>query len=222
MILGRPATWKRLLAVLKNHPCSVGSKKPGEYATPYGDLLTNTNACIRLLNRSSSALVQRFRETPPSRVRLCAVVKAELLYGARKSHKSAENLQKLKRFFAPIKSLPFDDACAEQAGQIRAELESNGTPLGPWSLRIPENSVVLRNSTWRIGKRSCRLNPSAVALLSLGAQRLEFWPGDPPSPVDVLLTRLPVAFDDQSHGDRHRLPGQFGPIPREFAKAGPY
>lgn len=103
--------------------------------------LLDTNACIRLLNRSSSTLVQRFRETPPSRVRLCAVVKAELLYGARKSHKSAENLQRLKRFFAPIKSLPFDDACAEQAWQIRAELESNGTPLGPMDLLIAATAL---------------------------------------------------------------------------------
>lgn len=103
--------------------------------------LLDTNACIRLLNRSSSALSQRFRDTPPSRVRLCAVVKAELIYGARKSQKSAENLQKIKRFFAPIKSLPFDDACAEQAGQIRAELESNGTPLGPMDLLIAATAL---------------------------------------------------------------------------------
>ena len=103
--------------------------------------LLETNACIRLLNRYNSALIQRFRDTPPSRVRLCAVVKAELLCGARKSHKAAANLQKLKRFFAPIKSLPFDDACAEQAGRIRAELESQGTPLGPMDLLIAATAV---------------------------------------------------------------------------------
>ena len=99
--------------------------------------LLDTNACIRLLNRSNSSLIQRFSDTPP---RAC-VVKAELLYGARKSHKAAANLQKLKRFFAPIKSLPFDDACAEQAGQIRAELESHGTPLGPMDLLIAATAV---------------------------------------------------------------------------------
>lgn len=103
--------------------------------------LLDTNACIRLLNRSHSALSERFRGTPPSRVRLCAVVKAELLYGARRSQKAGANLQKLKRFFAPIKSLPFDDACAEQAGQIRAELENQGTPLGPMDLLIAATAL---------------------------------------------------------------------------------
>jgi tRNA(fMet)-specific endonuclease VapC len=36
----------------------------------------------------------------------------------------------------PFASLPFDDACAEQYGQIRNELESDGTPIGPNDLLI--------------------------------------------------------------------------------------
>ena len=103
--------------------------------------LLDTNACIRLLNRSQPALIERFRATPPSRLRLCAVVKMELLTGARKSLKAAANLQKLRRFFGPLKSLPFDDACAEQAGQIRSELERVGTPLGPMDLLIAATAL---------------------------------------------------------------------------------
>ena len=98
--------------------------------------LLDTNACIALLNRTSSPLIDRFRTIPPSRVRLCSVVKMELLAGARKSSNPAANLQKLRRFFGPIKSLPFDDGCAEQAGSIRAELERLGTPIGPMDTLI--------------------------------------------------------------------------------------
>jgi len=65
----------------------------------------------------------------------------ELLSGARKSLKVAESLQKLRRFIAPIKSLPFDDACAEQAGTIRAELERAAMVLGPMDLLIAATAL---------------------------------------------------------------------------------
>lgn len=41
------------------------------------------------------------------------------------------NLQLLKAFFAPLRSLPFDDPCAEHYGQIHADLLSQGKPIGP-------------------------------------------------------------------------------------------
>lgn len=98
--------------------------------------LLDTNACIRLLNGTSAPLAARLRAHPPSEVCLCSVVKAELLYGARRSSGVAENLRLLERFFAAFGSLPFDDACAEQYGQLRNELEAGGTPIGPNDLLI--------------------------------------------------------------------------------------
>ena len=59
--------------------------------------LLDTNACIRILNNSSKNLVERLRRHDSSEVRLCSVVKAELLHGARKSSRAAENLELLKR-----------------------------------------------------------------------------------------------------------------------------
>lgn len=64
------------------------------------------------------------------------MVKAELLHGARRSSRVAENLRLLQRFFAPFPSLPFDDRCAEQYGLIRAELEREGRLIGPYDLMI--------------------------------------------------------------------------------------
>ena len=98
--------------------------------------LLDTNACIRILNGTSPALVDRLREVPRSQVRLCSIVKAELLYGARKSARVAENLRLLERFFDAIASLPFDDRCAEEYGLVRDELDRAGTPIGPNDLLI--------------------------------------------------------------------------------------
>ncbi len=98
--------------------------------------LLDTNACIRVLNNSSAPVAARFRRESPATIRLCSVVKAELLYGARKSRRVAATLASLERFFAPITSIPFDDAAAEEYGVIRAQLESAGTPIGANDLMI--------------------------------------------------------------------------------------
>lgn len=103
--------------------------------------LLDTNACIRLLNKTSIPLVHRLQQYDPSEIRLCSVVKAELLYGARRSARVAENLRTLQRFFAPFICLPFDDRCAEHYGVIRADLTRAGTPIGPNDLMIAATAI---------------------------------------------------------------------------------
>jgi tRNA(fMet)-specific endonuclease VapC len=103
--------------------------------------LLDTNACIRILNGSSESLAKRLALTPPSRIRLCSIVKMELLNGAHRSSKAASNLQKLRRFFAPLKSFPFDDSVAERAALIRSELELQGTPIGPMDTLIAATAL---------------------------------------------------------------------------------
>ena len=106
--------------------------------------LLDTNACIRILNGTSPSLIDHLRSVPRSLVRLSSVVKAELLYGARKSTRIAENLRLLERFFDTIASLPFDDRCAEEYGLLRDELDRAGTPIGPNDLLIAATARVHR------------------------------------------------------------------------------
>jgi tRNA(fMet)-specific endonuclease VapC len=103
--------------------------------------LLDTNACIRILNGTSPRLVGRLREHEPAEIRLCSVVKAELLFGARHSARVADNLRLLQRFFEPFESLPFDDACAERYGLLRDELHRSGTPIGPNDMLIAATAV---------------------------------------------------------------------------------
>ncbi len=98
--------------------------------------LLDTNACVAILNRSSTKLVGRFQAQSPAEIGLSSVVKAELLFGARKSSRVEENLQVLVRFFAPFRTFPFDDLCAEHYGSIRADLFRAGKPIGPNDLLI--------------------------------------------------------------------------------------
>lgn len=96
----------------------------------------DTNACVEVLNGTSEALVRRLREHAASEIALSAVVRAELLYGARRSQRVSENLNLLRRFAAPFDIIPFDDRCAEHYGMIRAELEGQGRVIGPNDLLI--------------------------------------------------------------------------------------
>ncbi len=98
--------------------------------------LLDTNVCIHLLNAKSRNIEQRFRQCSPAEICLCSIVKAELLYGARHSTRVSSNLQRLKLFFAPLDSIPFDDKCALEYGMIRATLSEQGQVIGPNDLLI--------------------------------------------------------------------------------------
>jgi len=115
-------------------------------------LLLDTNVCIRLLNQNHRTIIQHFQQHLPGEIAISSIVKAELLYGARHSQRVEENLQLLNKFFKPLASLPFDDRCAEEAGQIRADLATQGKPVGPNDLLIAataraHDSVLITHNT---------------------------------------------------------------------------
>lgn len=93
--------------------------------------LLDTDICIHVLNGRDPALLERFSAHSPLELALCSVVRAELLWGARNSRRVAENLERVRLFAKPLRTLPFDDDGAEHYGAIRADLHSRGTPIGP-------------------------------------------------------------------------------------------
>ena len=98
--------------------------------------LLDTNICIALLKNAEPALVKRFTGQAPTEYALCSIVRAELLYGARKSQNVEKNLSLLSNFFSHFQSLSFDDAASEFYGTQRAILEKAGTPIGQADLMI--------------------------------------------------------------------------------------
>jgi tRNA(fMet)-specific endonuclease VapC len=98
--------------------------------------LLDTNVCIRFLNGLAPSVLQRLQALQPVEVVVCSVVKAELFYGAQRSRDPARSLAVQIRFLQPYHSLPFDDAAADIAGSLRAQLAEKGTPIGPYDLQI--------------------------------------------------------------------------------------
>jgi len=98
--------------------------------------LLDSNTCIQFLNGRSTQVKRRLMGTKPSNIKLCSIVKAELLYGASRSNDPSAALARLETFFAPYESIPFDDAAAAEYGRIRGYLAGAGTPIGPNDLMI--------------------------------------------------------------------------------------
>jgi len=98
--------------------------------------LLDTNTCIRFLNGRSLAVARRLKATPPDQILVCSVVKAELFYGAQRSHDPVRSRAAQNEFLSLFRSLPFDDLAADHAGRIRAELAALGRPIGPHDVMI--------------------------------------------------------------------------------------
>ena len=103
--------------------------------------LLDTNTCIRYLNGRSEEIKQKMAAANQQDIALCSVVKAEMFYGAMKSLHPENNLAKQRKFTKCFVSLPFDDKAAEVYGQLRAQLEKAGTPIGPNDLLIAAIAV---------------------------------------------------------------------------------
>jgi tRNA(fMet)-specific endonuclease VapC len=101
--------------------------------------LLDTNACIALINGHPEQVRLRLEQAVKqgAAVAVPAVAAFELWYGAARSARKQANVQRLELFFAgPLELLAFDDEDARSAGEIRATLESAGTPIGAYDLLI--------------------------------------------------------------------------------------
>jgi tRNA(fMet)-specific endonuclease VapC len=96
--------------------------------------LLDANAIIALLNDTTSPIARRVRRHAPRDFGLSAVVIHELYYGAFKSQRVEQNVARVDALQFSV--LEFDEDDARQAGQIRAQLASKGTPIGPYDVLI--------------------------------------------------------------------------------------
>jgi len=71
--------------------------------------------------------------TKPSTIKLCSIIKAELLYGASRSNDASTVLARLETFFAPYESLPFDVRRGGGIWPHSGHLAGAGTPI--WAER---------------------------------------------------------------------------------------
>jgi tRNA(fMet)-specific endonuclease VapC len=99
----------------------------------------DTNIAIHTINRRVPSVRLRLAEQLRlgTEIVFPAVALFELRYGHARSNKRAQSERLLQEFLAPgIAILPFEAEDAAHAGDIRADLESKGTPIGPYDYLI--------------------------------------------------------------------------------------
>lgn len=99
----------------------------------------DTNVIIAVMNRRDDAIDLRLQNEIAAGSTLIVPVPVlfELRYGAAKSQNPTQNHERIDAFLTAITDIiDFDEADAREAGEIRAFLESKGTPIGPYDLLI--------------------------------------------------------------------------------------
>jgi len=107
--------------------------------------MLDTNICICLLNRRTGYenILARIDGLAYEQVIISSITLAELKYGITKSVKKEANRIKLGYFLYQFECLPFDVEATSCYGDIRIQLESRGTPIGPLDTLIAAHAFSL-------------------------------------------------------------------------------
>jgi tRNA(fMet)-specific endonuclease VapC len=99
----------------------------------------DTNAVIAAINRRKPELRRRLESAiaAGAPIGIPTIVLFEMRYGIARSARPQENAAILAAFLTlDVFPWPFELEDAEEAGDIRAELERAGTPIGPYDVLI--------------------------------------------------------------------------------------
>ncbi|HEY0953319.1 MAG TPA: PIN domain-containing protein [Roseateles sp.] len=93
--------------------------------------------------RGDPQVVARLQALRPADLGVPAIVEYELRYGLHRlpEQAAAPRLAALAQFLGLLQILPFDSECAARAAQLRAQLEVNGTPIGPHDTLIAATAL---------------------------------------------------------------------------------
>jgi tRNA(fMet)-specific endonuclease VapC len=98
--------------------------------------LLDTNICIYLIKKRPTEVLERFRQHSPKDVAISTITLFELQYGIEKSQYRQRSEDALAKFLLPLDLIDLDRSSAIEAANIRAQLERNGMPIGPYDLLI--------------------------------------------------------------------------------------
>lgn len=118
--------------------------------------LLDTNICIYIIKKSPEKVIKKLealiRAEDKNEIYLSSITVSEIYYGVEKSAQADKNREALKGFLTPFQVVNFDQRSAEMFGQVRSNLEKNGTVIGPYDLQIASvalahNFILVTNNT---------------------------------------------------------------------------
>jgi len=110
--------------------------------------MLDTDTCIYLMTdrdtlKQQNILAKLESIDPGEPVYLSSIVVSELSYGAQKGRWRKANMSLLQSFLMDFQVVPFDERAAHACGEIHAELEKKGKPIGPMYTLIAAHAASL-------------------------------------------------------------------------------
>ena len=120
--------------------------------------MLDTNICIYVIKHKPESVFRKLKKIKPEDVCISSITYAELAYGVEKSAQPERNRLALSMMLSSIEIVAFDDAAADEYGEIRAGLERKGTPIGSLDMFIAAHArslgcTLVTNNT----KEFCRV-----------------------------------------------------------------
>jgi tRNA(fMet)-specific endonuclease VapC len=97
--------------------------------------MLDTNICIYVIKRRPVEVLETFNKYA-GLMCISSITYAELCHGVEKSARPEQNRQAVEDFVSRLVILPYGDKASQHYGEIRAELEKAGTPIGVNDLHI--------------------------------------------------------------------------------------
>ena len=112
--------------------------------------MLDTNIVIYVIKRKPIEVLDTFNQHA-EQLAISSITLAELLHGAEKSMHVERNLRKIEDFVSRLEVLDYTSNAAAHYGDIRADLERKGTPIGVNDLHIAgharsEGLIVVTNN----------------------------------------------------------------------------
>jgi tRNA(fMet)-specific endonuclease VapC len=117
--------------------------------------MLDTDTCSYVLRRRPAAVKAEFEQADGSELAVSAVVLAELYYGAARHPMGRTIRVEIEDFARRLAVVPWDELAADHHGDIRAEPERLGTPLGA---RSSTKSNRVLNASLAISPSSCEVS----------------------------------------------------------------
>ncbi|WP_347812437.1 type II toxin-antitoxin system VapC family toxin [Rheinheimera sp. D18] len=97
--------------------------------------MLDTNICIYVIKRRPIEVLETFNKYA-GLMCISSITYAELCHGVEKSTKPEQNRQAVEDFVSRLTILQYGEKAAQHYGEVRAELEKAGTPIGVNDLHI--------------------------------------------------------------------------------------
>lgn len=103
--------------------------------------LLDTNTASYIIKGNIPAVRRRLVRVPMARIFISAVTEGELRFGVARRPGAAKLAHVVEEFLVRVTILPWGSGAARHYGQLRADLERTGQPMGNLDLMIGAHAV---------------------------------------------------------------------------------